>query len=151
MIDTNASYYILLVSVILYLAAYARRIEPGERYIKITPFLEKILFPFSKEGEAALISIIIAAYIEVSLLISYAAMGILKLPADRVNTIWSMGTWSMLLLGTGVSIFHEVPASRERKALKILVYIIGAGCILGGGHALIELVMKLFTTFARTE
>lgn len=147
-VDINSPYHILVISIILYLLGYDRRVGRGERDMKINLLLEKILFPFSKMGKAALISIIIAAYIEFSLPVSYIAIGILKAPVYKVNIIWNMGTASILFLGTGLSIFYEVPASGERKVLKAIVYMIAVGCIGYGCERLIALITTLLTKFS---
>ena len=147
--NINEPYYILLISIILYVCAYRRRIRWGERDLPIAPLVEKILFPFSGEGEAALISIIIAAYIEVSLVLSYIAIGILQFPVKWVNFIWSMGTWCMLLLGTGISLFHELPASRGNIILKILGYVIAVWLVLWGCGQFIGWMVNLVTGIAK--
>lgn len=147
-VDINSPYHILVLSIIFYLLAYDRRVDQGVRDMKINLLLEKVLFPFSKMGKAALISIIIAAYIECSMLVSYIAIGILKAPEYKVNFIWNMGTFSMLFLGAGISLFYELPASEERKVLKAIVYMIAVGCVGYGCERLIALITILLTNFS---
>lgn len=56
----NSNWSIFIMSIIFYSFVYYRRIGRGIREIKIPSFLENVLFPFSKEGKAALGCIIIA-------------------------------------------------------------------------------------------
>lgn len=147
-LEISSPYHILAMSIFFYLVAYFRRVNQGDRDMKINPWLEKILFPFSKKGKAALISIIIVVYMELSLLVSYMAIGILKVSISKVNIIWDTGTFSMLFFGTGISIFHEMPASREGKVLKAITYVIAVGCIGFGCKILLTLIKALHTNFS---
>lgn len=116
--------FILLMSCIFYLMIYYRRIR-GEREIEISYQLEKILFPFSGEGRAALFSIAMAVYLPIALIISYVSMFGMHMDVYTVNYIWYIGTVSVLFIMAGVDILYELPLMRGGKPLKFIVGVLG--------------------------
>ena len=131
LLQADSPYRILVLSLGFYFCIYYRR-NRGIRGIMIPSLLEKILFPFSNEGEAALGSIIIAAYMEVSLPVSYLLIIFVKFPEFSVQYIWNRVTTGVIFLGIGIDVFYELPASRERKLLKAVAYLLAAGMIAYG-------------------
>ncbi len=123
--------FILFMSCILYLMMYYRRIR-GEREVKISRRLEKILFPFSAEGRAALASIFMAVYLPVALLISYLVMLFPKVTVYSVNYTWYMCTLGILFIACAVDIFYELPFMRGKKPLKFIVAVCAVFLILVG-------------------
>ncbi len=113
------------MSCILYLMMYYRRIR-GEREVKISRRLEKILFPFSAEGRAALASIFMAVYLPVALLISYLVMLFPKV------TVYSVNYLGILFIACAVDIFYELPFMRGKKPLKFIVAVCAVFLILVG-------------------
>lgn len=117
LLQANSPYRILVLSLGFYFCSYYSR-NRGTRGIKIPSLLEKILFPFSNEGQAALGSIIIAACMEVSLPVSYFLIIFLKFSENRVGYIWNRVAAGVVFLGSGIDIIYELPASQEGKLLK---------------------------------
>lgn len=131
--------FILLMSCVIYLAVYYRRIR-GERELKINYLLEKILFPFSTEGRAALFSVIMAVYLWAAFFISYAAIFIWKVDVYAVNHKWYLVTVGVLFAAAGVDIFYELPLMKGGKLLKCVVAILGILMVLMGVVCLICLI-----------
>lgn len=132
-----SSYYILIGSVWLYILAYLRR-NNGGRKIKLSPFWDRILFPFSGEGEAVPVSIIGAAYVEVSLPLSYLAIFIFDIPADCAFLIWCRVALGILCLEGGPGFLYEMSGlySPNSRLEKILRYPIAIAMMAGGIYIL---------------
>lgn len=123
--------FILFMSCIIYLMVYYRRIR-GEREVKISRRLEKILFPFSAEGRAALFSIFMAVYLPIALLISYVVMLFPNVSVYSVNYTWYMCTVGILFIACAADIFYELPFMRGKKPLKFIVAVCAVFLILMG-------------------
>lgn len=134
---TMESYYILIASVWLYILAYLRR-NNGGRKIKLFPFWDRTLFPFSGEGEAVPVSIIGAAYIEVSLPLSYLMIFIFDIPAECAFLIWCRLTIGILCIAGGPGVLYETSGlySLDSRLEKILRYPVAAGMVAGGIYIL---------------
>lgn len=146
MIFIEKRIFILLLSCIFYFMIYYRRIR-GEREIKINYQLEKLLFPFSNEGRAALFSIVMAAYLPIALMISYIVMLVLNVDVYIVNYIWYLCTLGMLFIMGGVDILYELPLMRGGKLLKCIMGIFGFLLMASGIGCMVNSILMWLQEF----